>query len=331
MGDVKFLYKITTIPGDGIGKEVMNPTVEILETLNANFEFIYKPAGAECYKQHGTNLPEDTIKTAQNSDSILFGAVTSIPQQKSAIVTLRRLLDLYVNQRPIKSYTNPNINFTIIRENSEGLYSHLEVENPEKLEVSAYRKITYRGCERIADYAFKYAQKTSHKKVTASHKADLLPLTDGIFKDEFYKVSKKYPQIEANDYYIDTTAMYLITKPEEFDVIVTTNLFGDILSDEAGGLLGSLGLIPSANIGSDNGLFEPVHGSAPDIAGLNKANPIAMILSASMMLEFLDLTCDARKLQTAVNQVIDEGKIKTPDMGGNNNTQQMADAILHKL
>lgn len=325
------MYKITTIPGDGIGKEVMKPTIEILETLNTQFEFIHKPAGAECYKEYGTNLPEDTIETTKKTDSTLFGAVTSIPQQKSAIVTLRRILDLYVNQRPIKSYTNPDINFTIIRENSEGLYSHLEVENPEKQEVSAYRKITYKGCERISEYAFNYAKKTGHKKVTASHKADLLPLTDGIFKDEFYKVATKYPQIKAEDYYIDTIAMYLITRPQDFDVIVTTNLFGDILSDEAGGLLGSLGLIPSANIGSDNGLFEPVHGSAPDIAGLNKANPIAMILSASLMLEFLNLTDEALKLQNAVYKVIDENKVKTPDMGGHSNTQQMADAILHKI
>ena len=325
------MYKITTIPGDGIGKEVMKPTIEILETLNTQFEFIHKPAGAECYKEYGTNLPEDTIETTKKTDSTLFGAVTSIPQQKSAIVTLRRILDLYVNQRPIKSYTNPDINFTIIRENSEGLYSHLEVENPEKQEVSAYRKITYKGCERISEYAFNYAKKTGHKKVTASHKADLLPLTDGIFKDEFYKVATKYPQIKAEDYYIDTTAMYLITRPQDFDVIVTTNLFGDILSDEAGGLLGSLGLIPSANIGDNNGLFEPVHGSAPDIAGQGIADPAATILSACMMLDYLGENEQARRVENTLIDVIREGVNVTPDLGGEATTQQMAEYIASKL
>lgn len=323
------MFKITVIPGDGIGQEVMKPTIDILETLDSKFEFIYKEAGKECYKKNGTNLPEDTIEQCKNSDSTLFGAVTSIPEQKSAIVTLRKALDLYVNQRPIKSYDNPNIDFTIIRENSEGLYSHLEKQYED--EVIALRKITYKGSERIVKYAFDYAQKTGRQKVTASHKANVLPLTDGIFKDKFYEVAKNYPNIKSNDYYIDATAMYLITDPSRFDVIVTTNLFGDILSDEGGGLLGSLGLIPSANIGDKNGLFEPVHGSAPDIAGLNKANPIAMILSSCLMLEFLGLQKDANMIHNAVDELIKEDKIKTPDMGGNNNTQDIADTIIKKL
>ncbi|MCD7781633.1 MAG: isocitrate/isopropylmalate dehydrogenase family protein, partial [Methanosphaera sp.] len=323
-------YNITVIPGDGIGREITKPTIEILETLDTQFDFIYKEAGAQCYKQNGTNLPEDTINTCINSDSTLFGAVTSIPQQKSAIVTLRRKLNLYVNQRPIKSYTNSDINFTIIRENSEGLYSHLEEANNDD-EAIATRKITHKGSDRINRYAFEYANNTDRKKVTAVHKSNVLPLTDGVFKDSFYKIAHDYPNIESNDYYIDATAMYLITNPSQFDVIVTTNLFGDILSDEAGGLLGSLGLVPSANIGDDNGLFEPVHGSAPDIAGENKANPIAMILSASLMLEFLGCSSDAKALNSAVDEVIREEKIKTPDLGGQNTTIEMANAIQHKL
>ena len=323
------MYKITTIPGDGIGNEVMKPTVEILETLDAQFDFIEKKAGKACYDECGTNLPDDTIESARNSDSILFGAVTSIPQQKSAIVTLRRMLDLYVNQRPIKSYTNSNIDFTIIRENSEGLYSHMETLDGDV--ATATRKITHNGCERIINYAFDYAKKVDRNKVTAVHKANVLPTTDGIFKDTFYNIAADYKNIESNDFYIDATAMYLIMQPEDFDVIVTTNLFGDILSDEAAGLVGTLGLLPSANIGKNNGLFEPSHGSAPDIAGQNKANPIAMILSAALMLEFLDLKEDAKNIQNAVEQTIVESKIKTPDMGGSNTTQQMADAILHKL
>lgn len=323
------MYKITTIPGDGIGKEVMKLTLELLETINANFDFIYQEAGKECYEKHGTNLPDETINSCKESDSTLFGAVTSIPEQKSAIVTLRRQLDLYINQRPIKSYTDDKINFTIIRENSEGLYSHMEEDYGD--EAIAIRKITYTGSERICDYAFEYADKTGKEKVTAAHKANVLPLTDGVFKKSFYKIAEKYPQIKANDYYIDAMAMYLITNPAQFDVIVTTNLFGDILSDQGGGLLGSLGLIPSANIGRDNGLFEPVHGSAPDIAGQNKANPIAMILSSSLMLEFLGMQKEADNIQNTIEKVVKEGKIKTPDLGGTNTTQEMSDEIIRNL
>lgn len=323
------MFKITTIPGDGIGKEVMKPTLEILETINAQFDFIPQEAGAACFKKYGTNLPAETINSCKNSDSTLFGAVTSIPEQKSAIVTLRKELDLYINQRPIKSYTNPNINFTIIRENSEGLYSHLEEDYGN--ESIAIRKITHKASERICNYAFEYALKTNQKKVTAAHKANVLPLTDGVFKKAFYNMSKKYPNLTANDYYIDAMAMYLITNPSQFDVIVTTNLFGDILSDEGGGLLGSLGLIPSANIGKNNGLFEPVHGSAPDIAGLNKANPIAMVLSSCLMLEFLNMHEEAKNIQNIIESIIKEGKIKTPDLGGTNSTQDMCDEIIRKL
>ncbi|WP_323735476.1 isocitrate/isopropylmalate dehydrogenase family protein [Methanosphaera sp. ISO3-F5] len=323
------MFKITTIPGDGIGQEVMKPTLEILETTNANFDFIPQEAGKECYKKYGTNLPQETINSCKESDSTLFGAVTSIPQQKSAIVTLRKELNLYINQRPIKSYTNPEINFTIIRENSEGLYSHMEEDNGE--ETIAIRKITHKASERICDYAFRYAEKIGKKTVTAAHKANVLPITDGVFKTAFYKIANQYPNIIPNDYYIDAMAMYLITKPSQFDVIVTTNLFGDILSDEGGGLLGSLGLIPSANIGNDNGLFEPVHGSAPDIAGKNKANPIAMILSSCLMLEFLNMEKEAQNIQNTIEEIIREGKIKTPDMGGTQNTQEMCDEIIKKL
>lgn len=323
------MYKITTIPGDGIGKEVMKPTLELLETINADFDFIYQEAGKECYEKHGTNLPVQTIDSCRESDSTLFGAVTSIPEQKSAIVTLRRQLDLYINQRPIKSYTDDNIDFSIIRENSEGLYSHLEEDHGD--EAIAIRKITYKGSERICDYAFEYAQKTGKERVTAAHKANVLPLTDGVFKKSFYKIAGQYPNILANDYYIDAMAMYLITDPARFDVIVTTNLFGDILSDQGGGLLGSLGLIPSANIGKDNALFEPVHGSAPDIAGQNKANPIAMILSAGLMLEFLGMQKEALNIQKSVENVVKEGKIRTPDLGGTNSTQEMCDEIIRNL
>lgn len=323
------MFKITVIPGDGIGNEVVQSAVEILETLNTRFDFVYQDAGKDCYDKCGTNLPPDTIESCRNSNATLFGAVTSIAQQKSAIVTLRRELDLYVNQRPIKSYENDDINFTIIRENSEGLYANIEDDYGD--ECIATRKITYAGCERIIKYAFDYAAKTNRKLVTASHKANVLPLTDGIFKDTFYNIASLYKNIKSNDYYIDATAMYLVTKPEYFDVIVTTNLFGDILSDEAAGVIGSLGLLPSANIGDETGLFEPVHGSAPDIAGKNKANPIATILSSALMLEYLGINKEAELLNNAVDEIIKDGNIKTPDLGGHHNTADMTNAILKKI
>ncbi|AWX32442.1 isocitrate/isopropylmalate dehydrogenase family protein [Methanosphaera sp. BMS] len=323
------MFKITVIPGDGIGTEVIQSAVEILETLNTKFDFVYQDAGKDCYDKCGTNLPSDTIESCRISDATLFGAVTSIPQQKSAIVTLRRELDLYVNQRPIRSYEKEDINFTIIRENSEGLYANIEEDHGD--ECIATRKITYNGCERIIKYAFEYANKTNRKRVTASHKANVLPVTDGIFKDTFYNIAEAYKNIESDDYYIDATAMYLITKPEYFEVIVTTNLFGDILSDEAAGVVGSLGLLPSANIGDETGLFEPVHGSAPDIAGKNKANPIATILSSALMLEYLGINNEAELVNNAVEDVIKEGKVKTPDLGGNHNTNDITTAILQKM
>ncbi|RAP51451.1 MAG: isocitrate dehydrogenase [Methanosphaera sp. SHI613] len=323
------MFKITVIPGDGIGNEVIQSAVDVLETLNTKFDFIYQDAGKDCYDKCGTNLPQDTIESCRSSDATLFGAVTSIPQQKSAIVTLRRELDLYVNQRPIKSYSDNDIDFTIIRENSEGLYAHMEEDHGDK--CIAIRKITYAGCERIIKYAFEYATKTNRKLVTASHKANVLPVTDGIFKDTFYNIASSYENIKSDDYYIDATAMYLVTKPEYFDVIVTTNLFGDILSDEAAGVVGSLGLLPSANIGDMTGLFEPVHGSAPDIAGKNKANPIATILSSALMLEYLGINEDAELINNAVEEVIREGNVQTPDLGGNHNTYDMTDAIIKKL
>ena len=195
----------------------------------------------------------------------------------------------------------------------------------------ARRIITRKAEERIIRYAFEYAKANNRKKVTAVHKANVLKKTDGLFKKIFYEVAEEYPDIESEDFYVDATAMYLITNPQSFEVIVTTNLFGDILSDEGAGLVGSLGLIPSANIGEEGALFEPVHGSAPDIAGENKANPTAMLLSAVMMLRHLNLTDEADKLDAAILKVLEEGKHLTGDLGGSSTTTEMAKAIKEKL
>lgn len=328
------MYNIAVIPGDGIGPEVMDATLQVLQVLGLEFNFMEAPAGDECFRQTGTTIPEETIKLARKADAVLFGAVTSVPTDKSSILTLRKALDLYAGVRPVKSYKGvesvfKDVDLVIIRENTEGLYS--EVEEYTEEGAVARRIITRKASERICKFAFDYTKKTGRSKVTAVHKANVLKLTDGLFKDIFYDVSKQYPDIKADDKYVDATAMFLITKPHQFDCLVTTNLFGDILSDEGAGLVGSLGLAPSANIGNNNALFEPVHGSAPDIAGKGISNPSAMILSAVMMLEYLRENEEARKLESALVDVLKEGKTITPDLGGYSKTDEMVREVKKKV
>lgn len=242
---------------------------------------------------------------------------------------------MFANLRPVKSYPNTksifeNVDFMIVRENTEGLYIANQEEESEDGAI-AKRIITREAEERIINYAFQYAKDNNRTKVTAVHKANVLKKTDGLFKKIFYEVAEKYPDIDTEDFYVDATAMYLVTQPQEFQVIVTTNLFGDILSDEGAGLVGGLGLTPSANIGADGALFEPVHGSAPDIAGQQKANPIAMMLSAIMMLRYLDENEAANKFDAAILKVLNEGKTLTSDLGGSSTTIEVAQAIKDSL
>ncbi|MGB9937582.1 MAG: homoisocitrate dehydrogenase [Methanobacterium sp.] len=328
------MYEIAVIPGDGVGKEVMGAAIHILDALNVEFSYKNAIAGNECFKKTGTTIPEETIKMAKEADATLFGAVTTVPGQKSAIITLRKELDLYVNLRPVKSYPGVksifnDLDFIIIRENTEGLYAGVEKEVEDGF--SALRVITWGASERICRFAFDYAKKTGRGKVTAVHKANVLKKTDGLFKKTFYKIAKEYDDIETDDRYVDAVAMFFITNPHMFDVIVTTNLFGDILSDEGAGLVGGLGLAPSANIGENHGLFEPVHGSAPDIAGKGIANPSAMILSTVMMLDYLEEHEAARKVEKALIEALTENKVVTGDLGGNASTMQMANAVAQKL
>lgn len=328
------MYDIAVIPGDGIGPEVMEITLQLLDVLDCGFNFIKANAGDECYKHTGTTIPEETIQIARKADATLFGAVTTAPGQKSAILTLRKVLDLYANIRPVKSYPGvrslyQDLDLVIIRENTEGLYSGIEMETQEG--ATALRVITEGASERICKFAFNYARRMGRSKVTAVHKANVLKLTDGLFKDKFYDVAGRYKDIEADDRYVDAMAMFLVTKPQTFDVIVTTNLYGDILSDEGAGLVGGLGLAPSANIGENKGLFEPIHGSGPDIAGKDISNPSAMILSAVMMLKYLQETGEACKLEKALVEVLREQKTLTPDLGGNSKTTEMAREIKGKL
>ncbi len=326
------MYKISVIPGDGIGKEVMEATLHVMEAVDLDFDYEFADAGDEYEAVSGIPLPQETIDIVKDSQSCLFGAAGE--SAADVIVKLRQELDLYVNLRPVKSYPGTksifdNLDFVIVRENTEGMYIGLEEETEEG--AIAKRVITRRASERISRFGFDYAVKTGRKTVTAVHKANVLKKTDGIFKKSFYKVAEEYPQLESNDFYVDATAMYFLTKPEMFDVIVTTNLFGDILSDEGAGLVGGLGLIPSANIGDKQGLFEPVHGSAPNHAGKGTANPAAMILSAVLMLDYLNENEEARKMEKALVDTLAEGKVVTGDLGGNASTMAMAAEVKNKL
>lgn len=326
-------YQIAVIPGDGIGKEVMEATISVLDELDVDFDYIYGIAGDECNEEHETPLPQETIDIVRDSDACLFGAAGETAAD--VIVKIRQEMKMFANLRPVKSYPNTkslfeNVDFMIVRENTEGLYIADQEEETEDGAI-AKRVITREAEERIIDYAFQYAKDNNRTKVTAVHKANVLKKTDGLFKEIFYEVSEKYPDIDTEDFYVDATAMYLVTQPQEFQVVVTTNLFGDILSDEGAGLVGGLGLIPSANIGADGALFEPVHGSAPDIAGQQKANPIAMMLSAIMMLRYLGENDAADKFDAAILKVLSEGKTLTGDLGGSATTMEVAQAVKNAL
>jgi methanogen homoisocitrate dehydrogenase len=328
------MYNITLIPGDGIGPEVTEALLHVLEIMDIELDYTLAYAGDACYNKTGTTIPDETLSKAKKADATLFGSVTTVPGHKSAIISLRNELDLYANLRPVKSYQGINclfddLDFVIVRENTEGLYSG--IEGYTKDGATALRVITRSASEKICKFAFKHAEKTGRNKVTAVHKANVLKKTDGIFRESFYKIADEFPNIGTDEKYVDAAAMFLITKPQDFEVIVTTNLFGDILSDEGAGLVGGLGMVPSANIGDNNALFEPVHGSAPDIAGLGISNPSAMILSAVMMLDYLGEHYEAKKLENALLDVICEGKVLTPDLGGSSKTMEMAQKISDKL
>ena len=326
-------YKIAIVPGDGIGTEVMDATISVLNELDIEFDYIYGEAGDTCLEKTGSALPQETLDIVRDADACLFGAAGETAAD--VIVKLRQEMKMFANLRPVKAYPNTNalsedIDFMIVRENTEGLYIADKEEFTDE-GATAKRVITREAEERIIDYAFQYAKDNDKSKVTGVHKANVLKKSDGLFKEIFYEVGERYPDIEKEDFYVDATAMYLITQPESFEVIVTTNLFGDILSDEGAGLVGGLGLIPSANIGNDGALFEPVHGSAPDIAGKGIANPIAMMLSAVMMLRYLGENESAQKLDNAILKLLTEAKVLTGDLGGNATTNDVSKEIIKLL
>jgi 3-isopropylmalate dehydrogenase len=332
-------YAIALIEGDGIGPEISKAAVFVLDALQdklgLSFSIKDSPAGDNCKKRTGIPLPESSLKSVRKSDACLKAPVGETAAD--VIVKLRQMLDLYANIRPAKSLPNvpslkPGIDMVIVRENTEDLYKGQEFEFDGG--VAALRTITRFASERIAKYAFEVAeQRGGARKVVAVHKSNVLKKSDGLFAQVCKEVSKDHPKVSFSEMLVDAAAMNLIRDPLSFDVIVTTNLYGDILSDEAAQLVGGLGMTPSANIGADFALFEPVHGAAPDIAGKGTANPVAMILTVAMMLDWLaatrkDRACaaGAAAIRTAVNRVL-ETSTRTPDLGGKATTIQVAEAV----
>ncbi|MBN1584426.1 MAG: isocitrate/isopropylmalate dehydrogenase family protein [Anaerolineae bacterium] len=330
-------FQLVVIEGDGIGHEVIPAATQVLAATGFAFETTHAQAGWDCFERCGTALPEETVALARRGDAILFGAVSSpsyrVEGYSSPIVRLRRELDLYANLRPSQSWpvetSRPSIDLLIVRENSEGLY--VKRERREGDTAIAERVITRQGSERIVRVACEWAMRRK-KHLTVVHKANVLPETCGLFRQSALAVAATYPDLTVDEMLIDAMAMRLVTHPERFDVVVSTNLFGDILSDEAAGLVGGLGLAPSANIGSmrSPALFEPVHGSAPDIAGQGIANPIAAILAAAMLLDHWSQPEHAHRIRQAVRYVIQNGP-HTPDLGGAATTDQVTQAMIERI
>ena len=334
-------YNITVLKGDGIGPEVTDATIKVLEAVqdssDLKLNFLYGEAGYHCIAPYGTNLPEETIALLKQTDACLKGPMTT-PEEPgapvSAAVKIRKMFNLYANVRPCRSFPNvealkPNIDLVVVRENTEGMYSGVEYEVSPGVAV-AMRIITQEASALVAEYAFKLAEKR-RKHLTYVHKANILRITDGIFNDAVKAAAKNHPDVTIDDVHIDAMAMHLIKKPETYDVIVTTNLFGDVISDEAAQVTGSLGLAAGANIGDAYGMFEPVHGSAPKYTGQNRVNPTATIMAAQMMLDYLGEKAAATKIENAVMKVLNEGKVRTKDLGGSSTTSEMSDAIASKV
>jgi len=334
-------YNIAVLKGDGIGPEVTDATIKVLEAVqdssDLKLNFLYGEAGYHCIAPYGTNLPEETIALLKQTDACLKGPMTT-PEEPgapvSAAVKIRKMFNLYANVRPCRSFPNvealkPNIDLVVVRENTEGMYSGVEYEVSPGVAV-AMRIITQEASALVAEYAFKLAEKR-RKHLTYVHKANILRITDGIFNDAVKAAAKNHPDVTIDDVHIDAMAMHLIKKPETYDVIVTTNLFGDVISDEAAQVTGSLGLAAGANIGDAYGMFEPVHGSAPKYTGQNRVNPTATIMAAQMMLDYLGEKEAAVKIENAVMEVLNEGKVRTKDLGGSSTTSEMSEAIASKV
>ncbi|MEM2972252.1 MAG: isocitrate/isopropylmalate dehydrogenase family protein [Candidatus Bathyarchaeia archaeon] len=337
-------YKIAVIPGDGVGPELTEATLKVLdavkETFNLDFEYVFLEAGDSCFEKKGVALPEETVEAIKNAHVCLKGPVGETAAD--VVVKLRIMFDLYANIRPVKSYSGTSclrndIDLVIVRENTEDVYKGLEFMLDEDVAV-ALRVITRKGCERIARKAFNMARLRNKKRsVTAVHKANVMRKTCGLFAEVCRKVAKEYMDISFSEQYVDAAAMRLIKEPQNYDVIVTTNMFGDILSDEAAQLVGGLGMAPGGNIGDNYAIFEPIHGAAPTRIGKHTANPCSMILASKMMLEWLgekygDKNClgASEAIDIGISEVLRKG-LAIPDFGGALTTIEMGEAIAKEI
>ena len=356
-------YRITLIPGDGIGPELAEVTRKVIDATGVSIQWDVQPAGIDVMEKEGTPLPERVLESVRKSDAAIKAPITTPIGTgfRSVNVALRKELDLYICLRPAKSYEGvrsryQKINLVIVRENTEDLYAGIEfqkgtpeakeiIQNIERLSKRKIREdsgisikpISVFGTERIVRFAFEYAKKYGRKKVTAVHKANIMKFSDGLFLEVAREVAKKYPTIEFDDRIVDNMTMQLVQNPEQFDVLVLPNLYGDILSDLCAGLVGGLGVAPGANLGDKYSLFEAVHGSAPKYKGLNKANPVALILSGVLMLRHLGEEQAADRLEWATSEVIREGKEVTYDLKESRGdktavgTREMGEAIIRKM
>ena len=332
------MHKVTLIKGDGIGPSIMDEAVKVIDATGVNIQWEEAYAGMSAFEKFGTPLPDETMDSIDRTRLAFKGPLTTVVGTgfRSINVALRQKYELYANIRPAKSWPGiktryEDIDIVIARENTEGLYAGLEhYLTPKKDIAESLAVVTRAGSERIIDYAFKYARENDRRKVTVCHKANILKYTQGLFLDVAREIAQQYPDIEFDEKIIDAACMHLVMNPNQFDVIVCTNMFGDILSDLTAGLVGGLGLIPGANIGDNAALFEAVHGSAPDIAGKNLANPIAVIMAGVMMLNHLGEYGAAEKLQNAVEQVVNEGIYVTRDLNPQSKagTVEMGNAIV---
>jgi isocitrate/isopropylmalate dehydrogenase len=369
-------YKIAWLPGDGVGKEVMEAAKLVLDALKVDAEYIHGDIGWEFWCKEGNALPERTVKLLKETHCALFGAITSKPKVESEaeldaslkdkgfvysspIVGLRQLFDLHSNMRPCKAYAGNALNYkdgidiVVFRENTEGLYAGVEFyptprevldflsakhkkfgkfgKLPENEIALGLRIITKKGCDRIIRSGFEFAKKNGRKKVTIVEKPNVLRETSGLMIREARAIAKEYPGIALDEANIDAMCMWMVKNPHSYDVLVASNLFGDIISDLAAQLVGGLGFASAANLGDKYAVFEPTHGSAPKYAGMYKVNPIATILASKLMLDWLGEKKAAEKIENAVAKVIKEGKVRTYDMGGKNKTMEMAEEIARKL
>jgi len=330
------MYKVSLIPGDGIGPEVSGAMVKVVKAAGVDIEWDKVEAGESVMEEYGTPLPDYVIESIKRNKIAIKGPITTPVGKgfRSVNVTLRQALDLYVNLRPIKSFKGiksryEDVDLVVVRENTEDLYAGIE-HKIGNYGAESIKLITRPACERIVDFACRYIKENNRKKLTTIHKANIMKLTDGLFLEVAREVSEQNG-VDHDDVIVDAAAMNLVLNPENYDVMVMSNLYGDILSDLGAGLVGGLGIIPSANIGKEVAIFEAVHGSAPQIAGQNKANPTALIQSAIMMLRHIGEQDKALKIENALEQVFLKGENLTVDLGGSASTTEFADEICKYL